>query len=619
TDPEGRKRVGSGVLVSAEGHVLTARHVAPAGSQCRGSPGVADPNNARVMVLQSERVPGEYDMALLKFAETQVYPFLRYCRLDERMIRKRIVAAGFPNGARSFRPSFRAGILSTTETTPEGVIETDSLLAQGMSGGPILAEDETSLIGIVSGVEISAISEPDYYGMTPIAAITSATFRLSENEAGCYPDLPGPAKLAARIDDLAEDLAAARSEVGARIDAMGARAETLEARAGAVEKSTGLMSAEMQRLRAAFNTTRTVAEALQGRPIRRTLDEIHDDLAKPVWRFSGRIKGGWVTMTLAYERQISAPVFSPALRLCLTPLFLSAAEGDVTVSEMPTVRGYFTLLDERFRSNPAIMRTCQSINHAALSGRGPAPGGEGAPLLAPSGQYQYPYAENFVQQHYFAAEARHAAGELEPWNGWYYLQVVREASGPAGTAPEIVLRAIIDLDTLAPDLAISPAGNLFVAGQRWNRESLMLPGGSIPAFPITPGQGIEDWFRFCQVADNAAGISQFSSVAFDASGSPISAVRWPPRSCPCRTISRMSRPARNGEPSICAAGPPRKCRSSRMRARSITCPRPSRARCWKSAAWPTPTKSPAMPNVSASRMSVPRNPRSRRSSRCVTR
>ncbi|TCM85044.1 S1 family peptidase [Rhodovulum steppense] len=472
TDPEGRKRVGSGVLVSAEGHVLTARHVAPAGSQCRGLPGVADPNNARVMVLQPERVPGEYDVALLKFAETQVYPFLRYCRLDERMIRKRIFAAGFPNGTRSFRPSFRAGILSTTETTPEGVIETDSLLAQGMSGGPILAEDETSLIGIVSGVEISAIGEPDYYGMTPIAAITSATFRLSENVAGCYPDLPGPAELAARIDDLAEDLAAARAEIGARIDAMGARAEALEARAGAVEKSTGLISAEMQKLRAAFNTTKTVAdktfeslagriedivqrqaqqtfeqavaEALQGRPIRRTLDEIYDDLAKPVWRFSGRIEGGWVTMTLAYERQISAPVFSPALRFCLTPLFLPAAGADVTVSEMPTVRGYFTLLDERFRSNPAIVRTCQSIDHAALSGRGPAPGSEGAPLLSPSGQYQYPYAENFVQQHYFAAEARHAAGELEPWNGWYYLQVVREASGTGGAAPEIVLRAIID-------------------------------------------------------------------------------------------------------------------------------------------------------------------------------
>ncbi|TCP41877.1 peptidoglycan-binding domain-containing protein [Rhodovulum marinum] len=80
------------------------------------------------------------------------------------------------------------------------------------------------------------------------------------------------------------------------------------------------------------------------------------------------------------------------------------------------------------------------------------------------------------------------------------------------------LKASLALDTLASDLAISPAGNLFVAGQRWNQQSLLLLGGSILAFPVDPETGIEDWFRLYQVADNATGYSQFSSVAFDGAG-----------------------------------------------------------------------------------------------------
>lgn len=80
------------------------------------------------------------------------------------------------------------------------------------------------------------------------------------------------------------------------------------------------------------------------------------------------------------------------------------------------------------------------------------------------------------------------------------------------------LKAGIALDTLASDLALSPGGNLFVAGQRWDQKSLLLLGGSIMAFPVDPETGIEDWVRLYQVAGNSVGISQFSSVAFDRSG-----------------------------------------------------------------------------------------------------
>lgn len=481
TDRDGDLRVGSGVLVSPEGHVLTAEHVAPPGSICVGAQGVADSRNAEPLPRAPESVPGSFDVALLRFARSATRPFLKFCPLDDRMIRKRIFAAGFPNGTQSFNPSFRSGVMSTTRMTSDGIIETDSLLTQGMSGGPILADDERSLIGIVSGARFDNLGEPAYYGITPIARITSDTFRLTENPEGCYPDNPTTPELAEEIAALAGRVESVRDELGARLDALGARAEALEARASAVEKNTARLAEDQLKFRSSFASTKTmadktfeslagkieniaqrqvqddfeqvVAEALEGRPIRKTLDEIYEDLAEPIWRFSGRIEGGWVAMTLAYERQISAPIFSQSLRFCLTPLFVPTEGDDVTVSETPTVKGYFTLLDERFRTNPAIVRTCQAIDHAPISGRGPEVpgsrplGAEAGPVMALSGQFQYPYADNFVQQHFFAADAQREAGELKPWNGWYYLQVVKETVVPGDggeVTPEILLRAVVD-------------------------------------------------------------------------------------------------------------------------------------------------------------------------------
>ncbi|TCO70784.1 peptidoglycan-binding domain-containing protein [Rhodovulum euryhalinum] len=91
----------------------------------------------------------------------------------------------------------------------------------------------------------------------------------------------------------------------------------------------------------------------------------------------------------------------------------------------------------------------------------------------------------------------------------------------------LTLKASLQLDTLASDLAVSPRGALFLAGQRWNPDSLLLLGGSILAFPVDSEAGIKDWVRLYMVPDNAVGISQFSSVDFDDSGrayfgSPVS-------------------------------------------------------------------------------------------------
>jgi hypothetical protein len=203
----GDTRTGSGVVVSEEGHVLTALHVAPKGYDCSGSRGVADPNNMERMGQLPHAAAG-YDIALLRFARAQKYDFLKYCELSDNMKRKRIFAAGFPTGSATGKPSFRSGILSTTFPTPEGYLETDSLTAAGMSGGPILADDERSLIGIVSGSKFGEDGEPVFYGITPIVNVTVSNFQLTRNEAGCYPEVPTLAEIDREILELSQRLMA---------------------------------------------------------------------------------------------------------------------------------------------------------------------------------------------------------------------------------------------------------------------------------------------------------------------------------------------------------------------------------------------------------------------------
>jgi hypothetical protein len=203
----GETRTGSGVVVSEKGYVLTALHVAPKGFECRGSRGVADPNNMERMV-QTPLAAAAYDIALLRFTRDRTYSFLKYCELDDNMKRKRIFAAGYPTGSATGKPSFRSGILSTTFQTPEGYLETDSLTAAGMSGGPILADDEKSLIGIVSGTQFGADGAPVFYGITPIVNVAVTSFQLTRNEAGCYPDVPSLSEIDAEILELSARLMA---------------------------------------------------------------------------------------------------------------------------------------------------------------------------------------------------------------------------------------------------------------------------------------------------------------------------------------------------------------------------------------------------------------------------
>jgi hypothetical protein len=183
-DLDGKTFSGTGVVVSPTGKVLTARHVAPNGSTCRGSIGVADPNVAAKMVQQPVTI--HVDAALLRFADQKTYEFMPYCMLEDWMIRRKILVAGFPGTTKTGVPSFREGVLSTVLPNPDGIIETDGQTVGGMSGGPVFSKNLAGLVGIVLGADFAKDGTVSYYGILPFSPPTAAALELVPSKVPCY-------------------------------------------------------------------------------------------------------------------------------------------------------------------------------------------------------------------------------------------------------------------------------------------------------------------------------------------------------------------------------------------------------------------------------------------------
>lgn len=173
---------GTGVVVSPQGHVLTAKHVVPSGTSCRGSIGTADSNITERLVLRPTNVP--VDAALLQFARNQEYEFASYCKLEPWMVRRKIFVAGYPGETETGVPSYREGILSTVFPNADLIIETDGQTVAGMSGGPVYSRNLAGIVGLVIGAKFDA-QGVSYYGILPIADYAQI-FNLTESEIPCY-------------------------------------------------------------------------------------------------------------------------------------------------------------------------------------------------------------------------------------------------------------------------------------------------------------------------------------------------------------------------------------------------------------------------------------------------
>ncbi|MBY2914136.1 serine protease [Rhizobium leguminosarum] len=185
TSASGVIKSGSGILVSEVGHVITAKHVIEGAASCRGSIGVADAGATQTLVMQ----PGlaAVDVALLRFTAAGKYQFAQYCDLplEDWMLGKEILVAGFPVGTETGAPSFRKGVLSTVYVNGGGIVETDGQTVNGMSGGPVFDARMNGLVGLVIGAEFTPLGTVKYYGILPISMF-AANFNLTPTTRPCY-------------------------------------------------------------------------------------------------------------------------------------------------------------------------------------------------------------------------------------------------------------------------------------------------------------------------------------------------------------------------------------------------------------------------------------------------
>jgi S1-C subfamily serine protease len=171
--PNGRAGIGSGIVISPDGLVLTNNHVVGASKQIRLRDSDGFVNEARVLGVDPDT-----DLALLRADAARD---LRYASLgDSKSLRRGqlVVAIGNPLG---FESTVTAGVVSAlgrsiravSGRTIEDVIQTDAALNPGNSGGPLV-----SSAGEVIGINTAIISGAQ--GICFAVASNTAQFVLSE-------------------------------------------------------------------------------------------------------------------------------------------------------------------------------------------------------------------------------------------------------------------------------------------------------------------------------------------------------------------------------------------------------------------------------------------------------
>jgi hypothetical protein len=174
--------LGTGVLVSEQGHVLTARHVVPDGYKCKGVP--KDGSLSKQELRKDYRsVNSNLDAILLKFSNIpdEPFPSVKYCKLNKMLKGMEIIVQGFPSNSNDVKqPSLRKGEISTTEIDGNGMFQTSAPTIRGMSGGPVVLANSSNLVGIIAGAPLDeGTDQPSYWAVLAAESIAS-TFNLVE-------------------------------------------------------------------------------------------------------------------------------------------------------------------------------------------------------------------------------------------------------------------------------------------------------------------------------------------------------------------------------------------------------------------------------------------------------
>jgi S1-C subfamily serine protease len=155
--------IGSGLIVSADGYIITNAHVvAMAEKEKEVSITLSSGSKYRAQIISAD---DDADLALLKIEDKTVqFPYFDLSYTSPNFLGETVVALGSPEG---FQNSVSHGILSALhrsvtieEHSYENLIQTDAAINPGNSGGPLI-DLNGGLVGInsakLSGEEISNI------------------------------------------------------------------------------------------------------------------------------------------------------------------------------------------------------------------------------------------------------------------------------------------------------------------------------------------------------------------------------------------------------------------------------------------------------------------------------
>ena len=205
SEPGGKPRRGTGVVVSADGMVLTARHVLLGTSPTENPATTCFGRLGQALVPQSQMTPqfvsARYDAAIMRYPGLTGAAHLTFCPIGQEHKRAAVIAAGFPLRSATGQPSERMGILATVEPDPRGLVESDAATTSGMSGGRVTFADNGALVGIVAGVDPDpATGYPNAYAILAASRIAPEfdQFGLATDPDLCAPkprvvSFPAPA------------------------------------------------------------------------------------------------------------------------------------------------------------------------------------------------------------------------------------------------------------------------------------------------------------------------------------------------------------------------------------------------------------------------------------------
>jgi len=155
---ESGEAVGTGVIVSAEGEILTNAHVVAGATAVR----VRLAGNTEPIVAQIAAVDPGNDLALLRVDVGKPLPAVTFAAPEDIRLGDEVVAIGFALDLDG-DPSVTLGIISAVgRTLPEGtdgaldgLIQTDAAISSGNSGGPLV-----NAAGLVVGIN-TAVARSD--------------------------------------------------------------------------------------------------------------------------------------------------------------------------------------------------------------------------------------------------------------------------------------------------------------------------------------------------------------------------------------------------------------------------------------------------------------------------